>query len=128
MKVLLISMLSGMCPLWPVPVTHFLRNSYIWWFDCSVNHRLMIIFIITRILDVFTTYLNVNNFGWDVESNPSLRYLGNNGLFIPYQILITILGIIVVEHCKFKKQIYIALSIISLIAVCINIYCYIFIK
>ena len=88
----------------------------------------MIIFIITRILDVFTTLLNVNNFGWDVEINPWLRNLGEKGLFIPYQIGLTLFAILITNRSKFKKQIYLTLSIISLIAVCINTYCYIFIK
>lgn len=88
----------------------------------------MIIFIITRILDIVTTLLNVNNFGWDVELNPWVRILGNKGLFVPYQIGLTLFTIFITNKSRFKKQIYITLSIISLLAVCINTYCFIFIK
>lgn len=84
----------------------------------------MIIFIILRILDTVTTLLNVQKYGgWGVELNPWMEKIGNKGLFIPYQIFITVFGIIIIERSRFKKQIYIALCLVSLIAVLVNSYC-----
>jgi len=84
----------------------------------------MIIFIILRILDVITTILNIYKYGgWEVELNPTMRWIGSKGLFIPYQILVVILSVLVINRFKYKEVVYFGLSIISLIAVVINIYC-----
>mgnify|MGYP007068313147 CR=1 FL=1 len=84
----------------------------------------MIIFIILRILDVITTILNIYKYGgWEVELNPIIRWIGSKGLFIPYQILVVILSVLVINRFKYKEVAYFGLSIISLIAVVINIYC-----
>lgn len=88
----------------------------------------MIIFITLRILDVITTFLNVNNFGWDIESNPWMKFIGEKGLFIPYQIGITVIALYFIEKSKYKKQMYSVLSLISIIAVLINSYCFFFIR
>jgi len=88
----------------------------------------MIIFIILRILDCITTLLNINNWGWDIESNPVIRKVGEMGLFIPYQILITLGLVLLVKNFKYQKIVYAGLSILSLIAVLINSYCFLFIK
>jgi hypothetical protein len=84
----------------------------------------MIIFIILRILDIITTLLNIKLYGgWEVELNPTMKWIGSKGLFIPYQILMIILSILIIERLRFKKVIYISLSIISLFAVFINLFC-----
>ena len=84
----------------------------------------MIIFIILRILDVITTILNIRKYGgWEVELNPTMRWIGSKGLFIPYQILVVILSVLVINRFKYKEVVYFGLSIISFIAVVINIYC-----
>jgi hypothetical protein len=84
----------------------------------------MIIFIILRILDVITTILNIRKYGgWEVELNPTMRWIGSKGLFIPYQIVVVILSVLVINRFKYKEVVYFGLSIISLIAVVINVYC-----
>jgi len=84
----------------------------------------MILLIITRILDVITTILNINKYGgWGVELNPTMRWIGEKGLFIPYQILALILVILTTERLKHKKTIYRVFSILSLVTIIINVYC-----
>lgn len=84
----------------------------------------MIIFIILRILDIITTLLNIKLYGsWEVELNPTMKWIGSRGLFIPYQIIVVILAVLIIERLRFKKVIYISLSIISLFAVLINLFC-----
>lgn len=48
-------------------------------------------FIILRLLDVWSTLLSVGSFGIDVETNPVSRFWLERGLFIPFQIVFTIL-------------------------------------
>lgn len=84
----------------------------------------MILLIFTRILDVITTLLNVQKYGgWDVELNPTMRYFGTRGLFIPYQIIALTIVILIVERTKHKDFYYCFLSILSITVVAINIYC-----
>ena len=86
----------------------------------------MIIFIVTRLLDIITTLLNINKYGgWEVELNPLVRNIGSNGIysFVAYQFTIIILAIVLVERFRIKNLVYISFSIISMIAVAINIWC-----
>lgn len=84
----------------------------------------MIIFIISRILDIITTLFNIEKYGgWEVELNPYTRWLGNQGIFFPYQILITILAVLIINKFRYQKAIYGGLALISFTAVIINIYC-----
>jgi len=89
----------------------------------------MIILIITRLLDIFTTYLNINKWGIEVEGNPIIRKIMEQGFFIPYQMVFIGIIILIAEHLpKYKRIIYISISCISLIAVIINLFCFIFIR
>ena len=89
----------------------------------------MIILIITRLLDIITTLLNVNKWGLDVEGNPIIRTLMYEGLFIPYQLLITGIIILIAELLpKYKNIIYISISAITIITIVNNLLCFIFIK
>jgi hypothetical protein len=89
----------------------------------------MIILIITRILDIFTTYLNINKWGIDVEGNPLIRSAMEKGLFIPAQLFAVGIIILIAEYLpKYKTIIYGSISSISLLAILINTYCYIFIR
>jgi len=91
----------------------------------AVDYWNMIIFIITRLLDVITTLLNIQKYGgWEVELNPTMRWIGTRGLFIPYQIVM-LLGttLIVSQFVKHKNLVFGIFSFISMIAVAINIYC-----
>lgn len=87
----------------------------------------MTIFIITRLLDMVTTLLNVNNYGWDIEGNPLVRSIGEKGLFIPYELAILIITIIAINRFKYKDIVYLVFSGISMVAVIINLYCFFFI-
>jgi len=89
----------------------------------------MIILILTRILDVYSTLINVNKWGYEVEGNPFIRGLMEKGLFIPAQIVGIILVIIIAELLpKYRKIIYISISAFSLLASIINFSCYFFIN
>ncbi len=81
-----------------------------------------ILFIITRILDMISTLLNIKGNDWSVELNPIVRYIGTRGLFIPYQLALIVITISLVSKIRFKRAFYISFSVISLIAVAINLY------
>ena len=86
----------------------------------------MIIFIITRILDVVTTLLNIQKYGtWDVEMNPLVKSIGEQGIysFMAYQLLVVVLAIVLVDKFRIRNLVYISFSIISMIAVIVNIWC-----
>lgn len=84
----------------------------------------MIIFIITRLLDIITTLLNINKYGgWEVELNPTMKWIGSKGLFIPYQIMIVFFAVLIINRFKYRNIVYGCLSFISLMAIAINIYC-----
>lgn len=84
----------------------------------------MIIFILFRILDVITTLLNIQKYGgWEVELNPTMKWVGERGLFIPYQIVMIIFISLIVSRFKYKKYVYAFLSGLSILAVSINLYC-----
>jgi hypothetical protein len=102
------------------------KNNYIQLPDRSWS---MIILIITRLLDIFTTYLNINKWGIEVEGNPIVRKIMEHGLFLPYQLCFIGIVILIAEHLpKYKRIIYISISCISLLAVVNNLFCFIFIK
>lgn len=89
----------------------------------------MLILIITRFLDIFTTYLNINKWGIDVEGNPLVRKIMEQGYFLSYQMVVLGIIIVVAELIpKYKRIIYISTSTLSLLAVIINTYCFIFIR
>lgn len=89
----------------------------------------MIILIITRILDLITTLLNTNKWGWDVECNPLMYEVGKRGLIIPYQILILVVIISIAELIpKYRKTIYVSMSTISLVVATSNLLCYLLIR
>ena len=84
----------------------------------------MIIFIILRILDVITTLLNIRKYGgWEVELNPTMKWIGERGLFIPYQIVMIVFVSLIVSRFKYRKIVYGFLSALSILAVSINLYC-----
>jgi len=89
----------------------------------------MLLLIIARLLDIFTTYLNINKWGWGVEGNPLIAEVGRRGFFIPYQ-LFMLGGIIVIAELlpKYKRIIYVSLIAISLMVTISNLFCFIFIK
>jgi len=89
----------------------------------------MIILILARILDIWSTYININKWGIDVESNPIVREIIKRGLFIPYQMSCIGIIILIAEHLpKYKRIIYISISCVSLVAFINNLFCYIFIR
>ena len=89
----------------------------------------MPLFIIARMLDILSTLININKWGSSVEGNPLMRQVFEKGLFLPYQIFITTFIILLVEPwIKYKKIIYISLSILSLLVFVSNLLCYFFIK
>lgn len=51
----------------------------------------MIAFVILRLLDIWSTLLSVNEFGIDIETNPVSRFWLERGLFVPFQIVFTVL-------------------------------------
>lgn len=85
----------------------------------------MILLILTRLLDIISTLLNVNKWGWDVEGNPAVRKIGEQGYFLYYQAFVTIFIILIAELCpKYKRIIYVSVSVLSLLASISNLYCY----
>jgi hypothetical protein len=89
----------------------------------------MILLIFTRILDLITTLLNTNKWGWEVEGNPVVQQIGIRGLFIPYQLFSVGVIIIVAELLpRYKRIIYVSMSSISLIVAGSNLFCFIFIR
>lgn len=89
----------------------------------------MIILIITRLLDIFTTYLNINKWGTGVEGNPIVREVMDKVFFIPYQMFFLGVIILVAEQLpKYKRIIYISISCLSLLAIINNLFCFMFIR
>jgi hypothetical protein len=92
--------------------------------------KYLIFLIITRILDITTTLIDVNEFGIEMEGNPIIRKTLESNVFILYQIFM--LGIIILIAGMFKKKyrkiIYIIISILGLLASASNLYCYLFIR
>lgn len=58
---------------------------------------LNLLFIAFRITDIATTLLNTAKYGADVEGNKLQEALLNGGLFIPYQVFVTLL-IVLINH------------------------------
>lgn len=88
----------------------------------------MILLIVTRLLDIFSTLININKWGIEVEGNPIILAILEKGLFVPYQMFFLGLIILIAEALpKYKRIIYVAMSCISLIAVINNLFCYLFI-
>lgn len=84
----------------------------------------MTIFITLRIIDVITTLLNIQKYGgWEVELNPTMKWIGERGLFIHYQIIMIVLVSLIVSRFNFKNIVFGFLSALSILAVSINIYC-----
>ncbi len=86
----------------------------------------MIFFIITRLLDIITTLLNIQKYGnWEVEMNPFVRQIGNNGIypFLAYQFGVMIFAMVLVDKFKYKDLVFNSLSFVTMISVVINIYC-----
>ena len=89
----------------------------------------MIFFILSRMLDVATTLLEINKWGYGIEGNPWVRVVMEKGLFIPYQILMTCVVILVAENLpKCRKVIYGGLTVLGLFVTVTNLGCYLFIK
>jgi putative exporter of polyketide antibiotics len=89
----------------------------------------MIILIIARILDIVTTLINTNKWGYSVEGNFIMRQIIEKGLFIPYQMFMIGFIILIAEIIpKYKRIIYISVSVLSLITSVNNLFCYFFIK
>lgn len=87
---------------------------------------MIILFIITRLLDMVTTLLNIYKYGgWEVEMNPLVRSIGEKGIyyFMAYQLLVIILALVIVDKFKYENFVFGTFSIISTIAVVINIWC-----
>ena len=89
----------------------------------------MIILIIARLLDIITTLLNVNKWGWGVEGNPIVRWTAEQGYFFYYQSMLVLIVIFIAEAIpKYRQIIYISVSCLSLIAMINNLFCFFFIK
>lgn len=90
----------------------------------------MILFIFSRILDVISTYLNTKKYGWGVEGNILMQKVGEKGFFLPYQILMVILVILLLRHVpeKIRNSVYCILSVFSILVAISNFYCFIFIR
>jgi hypothetical protein len=89
----------------------------------------MAILILTRLLDIFTTYLNINKWGIDVEGNPIVRKIMEQGYFIPYQLCFIGIVILIAERIpKYRRIIYLSISSVSLLAIINNLFCFIFIR
>jgi len=92
--------------------------------------KYLIFLIITRILDITTTLIDVNEFGIEMEGNPIIRKTLELGLFIPYQIFMLIVIVLVAGMFKkkYRKIIYLIISILGLLSSILNLYCYLFIR
>jgi hypothetical protein len=92
--------------------------------------KYLIFLIITRILDITTTLIDVNEFGIEMEGNPIIRKTLELNLFIPYQIFMLIVIVLVAGmfQKKYRKIIYLIISILGLLGSILNLYCYLFIR
>jgi len=89
----------------------------------------MLLLLIARILDILTTYLNINKWGVEVEGNPLTMAIIQRGLFIPYQMIMFLVIVLVAELLpRYRKIIYVSLIAISLMVTISNLFCFIFIK
>lgn len=88
----------------------------------------MLLLLITRFLDVFTTYLNTKKWGIGVEGNPFMLVLMERNLFWIYQGIIFLVIVLIAELLpKYRKIIYVSLSILSLMVAISNLFCYLII-
>ena len=88
----------------------------------------MLLLLITRFLDVFTTYLNTNKWGIGVEGNPFMLSLMEKGLFWWYQASMFLVIVLIAELLpRYRKIIYVSLSAISFIVAISNLFCYLLI-
>jgi hypothetical protein len=88
----------------------------------------MLLLLITRFLDVFTTYLNTKKWGIGVEGNPFMLVLMERNLFWIYQGIMFLVIVLIAELLpKYRKIIYVSLSILSLMVAISNLFCYLII-
>lgn len=86
------------------------------------------LFLITRILDIYTTLLGINKWGTDIEGNPVTKFMLENGLFFVWQFLWTAFALWFGNITIHKKLFFGMLSGASLLVAISNAYCYIFIN
>lgn len=88
----------------------------------------MLLLLITRLLDIFTTYLNTKKWGIGVEGNPFMLSLMEKGLFWWYQAFMFLVIVLIAELLpRYRKIIYVSLSAISFIVSISNLFCYLLI-
>lgn len=88
----------------------------------------MLLLLITRLLDIFTTHLNTNKWGIGVEGNPLMLSLMEKGLFWWYQAFMFLVIVLIAKLLpRYRKIIYVSLSAISFIVSISNIFCYLLI-
>ena len=88
----------------------------------------MLLLLITRFLDVFTTYLNIKKWGIGVEGNPFMLSLMERNLFWWYQAIMFLIIVLIAELLpRYRKIIYVSLSAISFMVAISNLLCYLLI-
>ena len=90
------------------------------------------VFFMSRVYDVATTLLNIYAYGYspDTEANPIQRHLLGLGVgyFISFQLLATLLAILLVRMHRWHAQIFKALTIISLLVGTSNLITYLVVR
>lgn len=88
----------------------------------DINPWYYVAFVITRMLDVGSTYINTNKWGIDVEGNPIQLFFMNSGFFLEYQLIIAIwvVGLTLFLHNRVMKIVLFGATIMSLIVAIFN--------
>jgi len=89
----------------------------------------MLIFILSRVLDIVSTLINTHKWGIGVEGNPFVLEIMEKGLFIPYQFLMISVVIVIAEvFPRYKQIIYTVMATLNLLVFFNNLGCYLFIR
>ena len=91
--------------------------------------RTLKLFILTRVLDVVTTLMNVSIGGRGVEGNPAMRVLLiKPGYFVAYQILITLAVLGVYNKHRLIKVAIKYFNYISFVTILANLIVFIYVS
>jgi len=91
--------------------------------------RILKLFILTRVLDVVTTLMNVSIGGRGVEGNPAMRVLLiKPGYFVAYQILITLAVLGVYNKHRLIKVAIKYFNYISFVTILANLIVFIYVS
>lgn len=88
----------------------------------EINPLYYVAFIISRMLDIISTLINTNKWGWEVEGNPIQSALMAQGHFFTYQFVIAmwVIGVCLVIRSRVMKTVLIGTTVLSVIVAIYN--------